>query len=307
MNQHTTAARPAGRINITPASTCDNSLSLPTTVEPIPARPTPGRLRTLRSRLTDRDLSVLHSLAKLRLMTGGQVQRLHVADGSEATRARRARALLQRLSGLTLLVRLGRRVGGIRAGSSGFVYGLSGLGQAVIQVAGTYGKRRRRVWEVSPSFADHVLSVAELHVGLVEAQRREELELLVFEAEPPCWRRFPGAGGQTVIVKPDAFVRLGVGELEHSAFIEVDLGTESAPTVARKCQTYIAYWQSGIEQAQHEVFPRVRWLADSERAAQRIANVWSRLPVEVRHLFDVALLREAIPTLTDTARGGSMA
>jgi hypothetical protein len=230
-----------------------------------------------------------------------------VADGSAATRARRARALLQRLSDLKLVVRLGRRVGGVRAGSSGFTYGLSGYGQAVIQVEGTYGKRRRRVWEVSPAFADHVLSVAELHVSLVEAQRRGELELLVFEAEPPCWRRFPGASGQAVILKPDAYVQLGIGELEHSAFIEVDMGTESAPTVARKCQTYISYWRTGVEQARHEVFPRVLWLASAERARHRIAGVLRGLPAEGRHLFEVALLADAISTLTDTARGGRMA
>jgi hypothetical protein len=240
-------------------------------------------------------------------MTGAQLQRLHVADGSEVTQARRARALLQRLADLKLVVRLGRRVGGVRAGSSGFVYGLSGHGQAVICVNGPCGKRRRRVWEVSPPFTDHLLSVAELHVALVEAERRGELELLAFEAEPSCWRRFPGVGGQTVILKPDAYVLLGVGELEHSAFIEVDMGSESAPTIARKCQTYIAYWQTGIEQASREVFPRVRWLSSSERARQRIAGVLHRLPEDQRLLFDVALLIDAVATLTETARGGRMA
>ncbi|MEJ7743096.1 MAG: hypothetical protein WKF73_11400 [Nocardioidaceae bacterium] len=65
-----------------------------------------GRAARLRARLGERDLAVLGSLATLRLLTGKQLQRLHVTDGSPLTRARRARALLQRLTELRLVVRL---------------------------------------------------------------------------------------------------------------------------------------------------------------------------------------------------------
>ena len=78
-----------------------------------------GRAARLRARLGERDLAVLASLATLRLLTGKQLQRLHVTDGSPLTRARRARALLQRLTELRLVVRLDRRIGGIRARSDG--------------------------------------------------------------------------------------------------------------------------------------------------------------------------------------------
>jgi hypothetical protein len=249
---------------------------------------------------------VLQALAKLRLLTGAQLQRLCVADGSQVTRARRTRALLQRLADLKLVVRLGRSVGGVRAGSSGYVYGLSGNGQAALGIGGPMGGRRRRVWEVQPSFMDHVLAVADVYVGLVEAERSGSGELMTFEAEPPCWRRFPGGSGESVTLKPDAFVRLGLGELERSAFVEVDLGTESASTIARKCRVYAAYWQSGIEQQRHGVFPSVLWLADSERGANRITEVVGRLPQDIRHLFEVAQLGDGVATLTTTARGGRM-
>jgi hypothetical protein len=193
---------------------------------------------------------------------------------------------------------MGRRVGGVRAGSSGFVYGLSGHGQAVLAVAGPMGGRRRRVWEISPSFQDHVLAVASVLVRLVEAKRADQLDVLAFEAEPSCWRSFPGAGGQTVNLKPDAYVRLGIGDIEHSAFVEVDLSTESPTTIARKCAVYGAYWRTGIEQNRRGVFPRVLWLVRDHHRLGRIAEVLHHLAAEIRPLFHLDLLANATSALT---------
>lgn len=279
----------------------------PSTEHPTTTRPPAGRVGRLRARLGNRDLETLESLGKLRLATGDQLQRLHVADGSTATRARRARALLQRLADMKLVVRLGRRVGGVRAGSSGYVYGLSGHGQAVLAIDGPMGGRRRRVWETSPSFQDHVLDVAEVYVRLVEAERTGNAELLAFDTEPAAWRTFPGIGGQAVTLKPDAYARLVVGEFEHSTFIEVDRGTESVPTLIRKMGVYVAYWRSGIEQAEHEVFPRVLWLANSNRSVLGITRALRQVPADAQHLFHATFLDGAVPVLTAAARGGRMA
>ncbi len=298
--------RPTHRLTTPVALACESASLPPTTVEPNTARPTAARAAGLRSQLSDRDLSVLYSLHSDRLLTGAQVQRLHVADGSPGTQARRTRALLQRLAEFGLVVRLGRRVGGVHAGSAGFVYGISGLGQAVLGVDGLHGGRRRRVWDVKVAFQDHVLAVSELHVAVVEAQRSGVLELLTFQPEPHCWRRFPGPHGQPVILKPDAFVHLGVGDYELVTFVEVDMSTESAPTIARKCQVYAAYWRTGIEQARHELFPRVLWLANNQQSAQRITGVLARLPREIQPLFHVAFLSDAVTVLAATA-GGPMA
>lgn len=307
MSSPTPTGRPTDRISDAPRPTCDNTSSDATTVVPSSeARPSAGRVRRLRERFGERDLAVLQALAKLRLLSGDQVQRLFVANGSPATQARRARALLQRLTDLRTVVRLGRRVGGVRAGSSGFVYGLSGYGQAVLAIGGPVGGRRRRVWETSPSFQDHVLAVAETYVALVEAAHGGVLDLLSFDAEPPCWRRFPGAGGQSLVLKPDAYLRVGVGELECSAFIEVDLGTESAPTIARKCLVYVAYWRSGIEQRQRGVFPRVLWLVRDSTRLARIAAVLVGLPTDARALFHVELLTNAVPAVTAAAKGDAL-
>jgi hypothetical protein len=166
------------------------------------------------------------------------------------------------------------------------------------------GGNRRRVWETSPGFQDHVLAVAEAYVALVEASRSGQVELLSFEAEPPCWRSFPGVGAQTVVLKPDAYTQLGLGELEHSAFVEVDLGTESAPTIARKCAVYIAYWRSGLEQRRRGVFPMVLWLVRDTARRARIETVIASLPADTRSLFKVDLLTHAVDAIAN-ANGGT--
>jgi len=158
--------------------------------------------------------------------------------------------------------------------------------------------------QAGPSFQDHVLAVAETNVTLVDAERSGRIELLQFEAEPPCWRSFSGPGGQTVLLKPDAYLRLAIGELEHSAFVEVDLGTESAPTIARKCGVYAAYWRTGLEQGRRGVFPMVLWLVRDTARRARIATVVAGLPAEVRALFRVALITHVVEAITD-AKGGN--
>jgi len=250
-----------------------------------------GRARRLVRQLRERDLGLLAVLHQLRLMSGAQLERLFDQDHPTGTRARRARRRLQRLHELGLVVRLDRRIGGRRAGSSGYVYGLSGLGQAVLAVPGLYG-RRRRVWETSPHFQDHVLAVAELHVALREREHHGELELLTFQTEPPCWRTFTAAGGASVTLKPDAYIEVGVGDLALSAFVEIDMATEALPTIERKCHVYVDYWRSGHEQHEHGVFPRVLWLVPDERRRQRLATLLDRLPHEAQPLFTVGLQTE---------------
>lgn len=264
-----------------------------------------GRAAGLRARLGERDLAVLQSLERCRLLRGDQLQRLHIPDGSPLTRSRRTRSLMQRLHELDLVVRLPRIVGGVRAGSSGNIYGLSGLGLAVLDVAGTSG-RRRRVWDAKPYFQDHVLAVAELYVRLVEIQGAGDAELLTFDGEPACWRRFTDSSGETTILKPDAYVRLGVGEFERSAFVEVDMASESLPTIQRKCRAFIAYWRTGLEQQREGVFPLVLWLVPDDQRRLRLVDVMGRLATEAQALFRVALHRDGPAVLMAIPEGGAI-
>jgi hypothetical protein len=161
------------------------------------------------------------------------------------------------------------------------------------------------VWDTKPYFEDHVLAVTELYVRLTEACRKRAADLLAFDAEPACWRKFVGSGGEPVTLKPDAFVRVGVGEIERSAFVEVDLATESPATLQRKCLVFVSYWRAGLEQQRHGVFPLVLWLVPDEQRRQRLADVVRHLSHDVQHLFHVALLGDG-PALLTAPEGGDL-
>ena len=265
-----------------------------------------SRARHVAERLSNRDLAILESLQSLRLASGGQLGRLYFAGLRPITQARRTRYALRRLSELGLVVRLRRRVGGVRAGSQGFVYGLSGLGQAALDLGQETPQRHRRVIETKPAFADHALAVAELSVSLHE-RIGHEIEVLEFAGEPACWRRFGGVGGQTITLKSDAFVRLVTHDgWELVALVEQDEGTESLPTIRRKLDVYVAYWRSGEEQRRHGLFPRVWWLVPTSRRQAAIARTIQRLPAETHPLFTVCLTHEAAELLVQPpAEGGA--
>jgi len=256
------------------------------------------RLELVAGRLGPRDWAVLRDLARVRLLTGRQVQRLHVVEGSSLTQSRRTRALLQRMYDSGLLHRLDRRIGGVNAGSAGFVYALSAAGQRLTSQEGPAGgKRLRRPWEPAAGFVDHVLAVSEVYVGLRERERAKEIEVLEFQAEPPCWRSWSDLHGAPHILKPDAYVALGVGDYELSRFIEVDRSTESGPVLRRKAKVYVDYWQSGIEQRRRGVFPRVIWLVPDEKRKAQLVEILSALPAETWQLFEVGLSSEAADRL----------
>ncbi|MFC5099544.1 replication-relaxation family protein [Kibdelosporangium philippinense] len=262
-----------------------------------------GHAARLRDKLSDRDMAILRDLEALRLLTGKQLRRLHFPDGDPVTQARKVRATLKRLSDLGVIVRLSRRVGGIRAGSEGFVIGLSGWGHAVLGLDSPVPRRHRRVVETKPAFQAHVLAVADLYVGLVEHARTGSSELLEFAGEPEAWRRFGGLGGQAITLKPDAFVRLGVGDYELASFIEQDMATESLPTIVRKLAVYVTYWRTARNS-------RRTGSSLGCGGSFRLPPASSRrpehqpVPSEARALFSVCLTTDALPSLTQLEHEG---
>jgi hypothetical protein len=258
---------------------------------------TAARLAELKSQLTDLDLAVLRSVSDLRFMTGAQLARLHFSE-DHGPRARAARRALLRLCDLECLSRLPRIVGGVRAGSKGFVYVLGIAGQKLAFDFDWQPKRRgRRSQSPGLLFLRHCLDIAELHVLLVEADRDRRLELLELVAEPLCHRTYVGLGNQRVL-KPDSFVRVGVGEWEFSYFIEVDRGTEGSRAIAAKLREYLTYEASGAEQQEHGVFPKVLWSVPDEARVAVIGAEIEQLPIAGRELFGVVQFREAVAVLT---------
>ena len=143
-------------------------------------------------------------------------------------------------------------------------------------------------------FLDHALAVAELHTAILEANQAGELELLTLDSEPTCWRGYAGVG----VLKPDSFVRFGIGVYEYSVFIEVDRGTEGSRALLTKLGQYAAYHRSGVEQAENGVFPKVLWTVLDETRAAVLRDCFDQLPPTERELFEVAVFSEALAVLT---------
>lgn len=263
-----------------------------------------GRTRLLRlaDELDERERVIVEVVAKLQLMSHAQLASLldplH-PHASAASTARAIRRTLAQLTELGVLARLERRVGGVRAGSAGYVYYLGPVGQRLVAYWEGRGLVRGRFRpEPGGRYFRHRLAVSELYVQLKLADRDGELDLLTFDAEPDCWRRYLDGFGGSVLLKPDAYVAVGVGAYEERCFIEVDLGTESRAVIASKVRAYLDYFHVGIEQADHGVFPRVLLLTSNEARRSALVDVVSGLPADHWQLFTVATLDRALEVMT---------
>lgn len=249
-------------------------------------RVTASWVAELTERLDDTDVAIVEALGRVRVATGVQLHRL--LNEPEADRSRQLRRRLARLHDSRVIVRLDRRIGGVRAGSSGFVYALDVAGQRLAGLGGPAGgSRLRRPWTPGPMFLRHSLAVTDCYVDLVEEVRGRDAELLSFATEPHCWRDYIGRHGQRSWCKPDAYVAVGVGEFELTYFVEVDLGTEGTGALGRKFDRYVDLYRSGEEQRRRGVFPRVIWLAESDARVETITEVAARLDPSMWQLFCV--------------------
>jgi Replication-relaxation len=265
------------------------------------SRVSTARLLALAAELSGAERNLVWEVAKLRLATHAQLAALMQAGGSEASpasEARAARRVLARLTSLGVLARLERRVGGTRAGSRGYTYYLGPVGQRLIAYWQGRGLIRGRIRpEPGSRYVRHRLAVSELYVGVRQADRDGILDLLAFDIEPDCWRSALDGFGAQVTLKPDAFARIGVGAYEDSFFIEVDLGSESRSVIAKKVRAYLDYFNSGQEQAEHGVFPRVLLLTNSEARRAALVDVCARMPAESWRLFTITTLDRAVEAM----------
>jgi len=254
----------------------------------------------LQEELSGRDIAITGQIADLRLMSGRQITAVHFPVGEHDNAAAATRAcnrVLKRLVRDRLLVRLERRVGGIRKGSGSFVYALGPVGHRVLDLGG----KRPRLGEPGPAFVQHTLAVSQLVVDCTLAVRDKRFDLAVCQAEPRCWRHFTDVRGATTL-RPDLFMAFGVGDYEYRFFIEVDRGTEHLPTVIRKCHLYQSYYVSGREQAVHGVSPRTCWIVPYQLRAERLRQAIARDRHLKDMLFVVTTTEQALMTLSG---GGS--
>ena len=261
-----------------------------------PPRLSLARLASITDRLDERDLGVVATLDRVRMATGDHLRRIHFEDVPSSDR--QARRVLGRLVELGVLARLERVVGGRRAGSTGFIYSLGTAGQRLAGSRGpAKGRRLQQPWTPSSPYLTHLLTVTELYVRLKEHGGTGEFDLLNFDAEPACWRSFMGHGGDRLWLKPDAFVRVSVGDTERLHFVEIDCGTESPRTLDRKLERYRRYAGSGAEIERWGVHPFVTWFAPDARRVQVVVDACGRTPAELWPLFQVAVFDRAVSTL----------
>jgi hypothetical protein len=257
------------------------------------------QLVALADAMPPHERQVVETVARLTLVSGGQlIDLFFYGIGDSSTQSRRGRRVLARLVEQRVLDRLERRRGGVGGGSSAWVYALGPAGRRLLAYwAGEGLPRSRGAHEPGATWTAHTLAVSDLYVRLKEADRAGRVELLAFGAEPDCWRRYTGLGGVAGVLKPDAYVRLGIGEFEDSFLVEVDLGSERRGQLTRQHHAYRAYFRSGEEQAKTGVFPGVLWIVPDARRLALLADIQRRLPAPARRLFTVATNEQALDVL----------
>lgn len=248
-----------------------------------PRRVRAGHVELLRDSLTERDRAVLRDVAKLRLVSGKQLERLHFADLADTSRPVVRRRVLGRLVQVRTLATLERRIGGVRAGSEGLVHHLDTAGQRLLS-DGT----ARKMDPPGERYVRHVLAVADLYVDLIEAMRSGGLRLVRFDAEPASWWS-DGEGGW---LKPDSYVAVQSDAHTDHWWVEADLATEHLPTLKRKLMTYVDFWQSG-QLGPDGIMPRVLVTVPDAKRYSDVVRLIHQLPTGSEKLFIVAGAKDA--------------
>lgn len=262
------------------------------------SRVSASQLARLIPNLSERDWAILRFLQRHRFATTLQLRRQFFAD--HATQGAAARAcvrVLDRHLHHRLLGRLDRRVGGIKHGSSSFIWHLDVAGYRLLSEDAD--QARRRFTPPSPQFLDHTLAITETHVTLQEATRHTAVSIEAVQIESEAWRSYVDRHGVAAILKPDLYVQLTTTDYDDHWYIEIDRGTEHIPVLLTKSRAYAAYRATGRAQAEHGVFPRVVWvLPTAARQARLTAAVHAEPDLDER-LFAFTTQAGLIETLID--------
>lgn len=226
-----------------------------------------SELQALGKRLSQRDWSILWFLRQHRFATTSQLRRIFfTGHATQSASTRACIRVLDRLLRQRALTRLERRVGGVRHGSASYIWCLDVAGERLTRKEHSI---RRRNYEPSPQFLDHILAVTDVAVQLREAEAAGHFMVQELEVETEAWREFVAPGGVKMILKPDLRIAIDSASFQDYWYIEVDRGTESIPVRLRKSRAYEDYRRTGHAQNEHGVFPRILWvLPDRKRVEQ---------------------------------------
>ncbi len=166
-----------------------------------------------------------------------------------------------------------RRIGGVRAGSAASVWQLAPAGARLLREDGvTYRTHEPSAASCSTAWPSPMSTCCS--ATLVGTRRRRVPSTC--QTEPACWRRYAGTGANRAGCSPTWQRSSRTTDYEDRWFIEVDLGTESLPTLLRKCGHYEAYRRPGHRAGRHGVFPLVLWLFTDAERAERLSRPSAR-------------------------------
>ena len=231
-----------------------------------------AQLERIEASLTARDHAALQSIRRYRFLTSSQIGRLYVTDSSSTkSHTRQQNLLTKKLSDCGLIQALERRVGGVGGGSSQPVWHLTEAGYRLLTLNDPDSGPRKRFREPSAMFLNHTLAVAECAVQLTCICRTSyDIDLEQVDCEPFCWRYYKDEDGRFTYLRPDLFAITNYDDYEDRWFIEIDLATESPMDVVEKCNAYLRYYYTDIEQKETDVFPLVVWITTDESRKQRL-------------------------------------
>jgi hypothetical protein len=267
-----------------------------------PARLTTARLRQLAAELPDRYTEPVLHLSRARALSGGQLDRLlRQPDTAPRTAERARQRAMTHLCHLGLAATLDRRIGGIRAGSAGYVHVLTPAGHKLAALLTGQQPPRRIRHSRAPGamFIHHALDIAEIYVQLTEKSRSDSIRVAAFITEPASWWRASG-----IVLRPDAYTRLATPTHRDCWWLEIDRDTESAPRLRDKLRDYTDHADSGGT-GPDGVLPRVVFTVPDEKRAAAIRAAIAAAPGADTGFITVATHREAASLLLAELRAES--
>lgn len=235
--------------------------------------------------LSDRDWAIIDSVDRLRLVSSAQLERLHFpAFTSTHSRSVKRAQVLKRLVDARVLNALERRVGTAQRGSAKLCFALDSAGLQLMRLrANANGSDRsiRRPRLPGERFVAHTLAVSELYVSLTERSRVGRFTVTDFLVE-----------AQAAVhsgLKPDALAALRLGDVTDYWWVEVDMATESVPTIRSKLVAYLDFVERG-QLGPHGIVPRVLIGVPDEHRRAALQRVVNALPTPAAHMFRVTEL-----------------
>lgn len=238
--------------------------------------------------------AIVHSVYDCRFITASQIQRLHFNQNrTPLTAARICRRVVKRLAERDVLQRTVRRVGGVQAGSTPYVYSLGTHGVRMVT------DKRLHLFTQNPSkqFMQHTLALTELYVLLHELKQHSTLQQLKIQTEPECWHQYTSFLFGVSTLKPDMYIYLDTGADKLHYFIEMDRGTVGKTALVKKLRAYEIYYQAGREQQQHGAFPQVVWLVPDNKRKLKLEELCQPFNERMRGLFVIALQENALEAI----------